>query len=356
MFEKLQEVQARYHELNSQLADPSVTSDPDAYQRLAKEHARLRKLVESYERFRAIDDEIAETRAMLDDDEEAIREMARDELAELSAEREALEGAIKEMLIPRDPLDEKNVILEVRAGTGGEEAALFAADLLRMYERYAQSRGWRVDLVDFNPTDHGGFREVIALIDGDDVYSRLKYEAGVHRVQRVPQTESQGRIHTSAVTVAVLPEADDVEFDLDMNDVRVDTYRSSGAGGQHVNKTESAVRLTHEPTGVVVQCQDETSQHKNKSKAIKMLKTRLLDREREAARSERAAERRDQVGSGDRSERIRTYNFPQSRITDHRIHFTTHQLDAVLEGDLDEVLEPVHAHFRAEALKEATAT
>ncbi len=351
MFAKLDEVQGRYRELNSMLADPSIASDPQRYQKLAKEHAHLQEIVDAYKRFREVEEEIAGNKSLLGEGDEELEALARAEIETLDAERDQLEERIKRLLIPKDPLDEKNILLEIRAGTGGDEAALFVGDLFRMYDRYAANRGWKVDVVEASETDTGGFKEIIALIEGDDVYSHLKYEAGTHRVQRVPATESQGRIHTSAVTVAILPEAEDVELDLDMNDVKVDTYRSSGPGGQSVNTTDSAIRLTHIPTGLVVTCQDEKSQHKNKAKAFKVLKTRLLEQKREAAHAERAAERREQVGSGDRSERIRTYNFPQSRITDHRIGFTTRRLEDVLGGNLDEVLDPLHAHFQAEKLK-----
>ena len=352
MFAKLDEVQGRYRELNSMLADPSVASDPQQYQKLAKEHAHLQEIVEAYARFREVEDEIADNKSLLSENEPELKEMARAEIAALEAEREELEERITRLLIPKDPLDEKNILIEVRAGTGGDEAALFSADLFRMYDRYAANQGWKVEIVEASETDTGGFKQIIALIEGDDVYSKLKYEAGTHRVQRVPETETQGRIHTSAVTVAILPEAEDVELDLDMNDLKIDTYRSSGPGGQSVNTTDSAIRITHEPTGLVVTCQDEKSQHKNRSKALKVLKTRLLEQKREAQHQERAAERREQVGSGDRSERIRTYNFPQSRITDHRIGYTTRRLDDVLNGNLDEMLVPVHEHFQAEKLKD----
>jgi peptide chain release factor 1 len=351
MFAKLEEVQARYRELNSMLADPGVASDPQQYQKLAKEHAHIQEIVEAYKRFREVEEEIESNKSLLSEDDDELKEMAKAEIATLDAEREELSTRMKRLLIPKDPLDEKNILIEVRAGAGGDEAALFVGDLFRMYDRYASNRGWKVDIVEASETDTGGFKEVIALIEGDDVYSMLKYEAGTHRVQRVPDTESQGRIHTSAVTVAILPEAEDVELDIDMNDVKVDTFRSSGPGGQSVNTTDSAIRLTYEPTGLVVTCQDEKSQHKNKAKAFKVLQTRLLEQKRNAAHEERAAERREQVGSGDRSERIRTYNFPQSRITDHRIGFNTRRLEDVLDGDLGEVLEPVHAHFQAEKLK-----
>ena len=352
MFEKLDEVEDRYEELNARLADPELTNDPAEYQSVAKEHAELKEVVEVYDRWREVEEELEENRVLRQDDDREIRQMAKGEIERLEAEREELEERIKSLLIPKDPLDEKDILLEIRAGTGGDEAALFASDLFRMYNRYAETHSWDIDIVESSMTDQGGFKEIIALIEGDDVYSHLKHEAGVHRVQRVPQTESKGRIHTSAVTVAVLPEAEDVEIDLNPADLEIESFKSSGPGGQSVNTTDSAIRITHKPTDTTVSCQDEKSQHKNKAKAMRVLKARLLENKREAQREERAEERLDQVGSGDRSERIRTYNFPQNRITDHRIGFTTHRLEDVLDGDIDEVIEPLRTHYHAEKLKE----
>ena len=351
MFEKLDEVKAKYDELGSQLGDPHIAANPREYQKIAKEHGRLQEIVESWERYKTVATEIEENELLAQDSDNEIRQMAKDELERLAAEHEELEERIKTLLVPPDPLDEKNIFLEIRAGTGGEEAALFAADLFRMYARYAEEQGWRVEIVSVNETDMGGFKEVVAEIDGDEVYSHLKYESGTHRVQRVPTTESQGRIHTSAVTVAILPEVDDVEVDVKESDLRIDVFRASGAGGQHVNRTESAVRITHLPTGLVVSCQDEKSQHKNKAKAMRVLKSRLFEQQQAAQLAEIAADRREQIGSGDRSERIRTYNFPQNRLTDHRIGLTLYNLDRIIEGDLDDVVEPLRTHYRAEALK-----
>lgn len=355
MFEKLKEVESRYEELNARLADPELSDNPEKYQKLAKEHAELEEVVELYNEYREVEEELEENRSLRQDDDDAIREMAREEIDRLEDEKEELEDKLKELLIPEDPLDEKDILLEIRAGTGGDEAALFAADLFRMYDRYAEQHGWDVDIVDVNATDKGGFKEIIALIEGDDVYSHLKREAGVHRVQRVPETESKGRIHTSAVTVAVLPEAEDVEVELNPADLDIGAFRSGGPGGQHANTTDSAIRIEHVPTGLVVTCQDEASQHKNKAKAMRVLKARLLEQKRQEQQQERAEERLEQVGSGDRSERIRTYNFPQNRVTDHRIEYTTHQLEKVLDGDVDELIQPLQTHFRAEALKRLEA-
>ncbi len=333
------------------LADAKVLANPKEMQKLARERAEILRLVETYRLYKRVSEEIQESRDLLLESDEEIRELAKSELQSLKERQAALEQEIKILLLPKDPRDEKNVFLEIRAGTGGEEAALFVADLFRMYAKYAEMSRWRVEVMSQNPTGLGGFKEIIALIEGKGVYSRLKYESGVHRVQRVPVTESSGRIHTSAVTVAVLPEADEVEIEINPNDLRIDVYRSSGPGGQSVNTTDSAVRITHIPTGMVVTCQDEKSQHKNKAKALTVLRARLLDQLLEERRSEISEERRSQVGSGDRSERVRTYNFPQNRVTDHRLSLTLHRLDSVLEGDLGELIDALNTHFQAEALK-----
>ncbi|HWP57248.1 MAG TPA: peptide chain release factor 1 [Candidatus Acidoferrales bacterium] len=353
MLEKLAEVERRYTELEALLSDPQVLGNQREYSKIAKERADLEEVVACYREWRKVEREIEENRQLLEESEESIRELAKEEIASLRARKEELEARLKYLLLPKDPNDARNVILEIRAGTGGEEAALFAAELFRMYSRYAEARGWRVEIMNSNPTGLGGFKEIIALIEGRGAYSRLKFEGGVHRVQRVPVTEASGRIHTSAVTVAVLPEADEVEVVIDPKDIRVDVYRSSGPGGQSVNTTDSAVRMTHIPTGLVVTCQDEKSQHKNRAKALKVLRARLLEKRQEEQRSEIAATRRLMVGSGDRSERIRTYNFPQGRVTDHRINFTLYKLDRVMEGELDEVLDALITHYQAEALKHA---
>lgn len=351
MLEKLEEVRQRYEELNARMADPELTSNPDEYKEVAKEHAKLGEVVEVYEQYQQVGEELEEARQIFEASEGEMREMARAELEQLEQRHEQLEDEIRELLIPEDPLDKKNILLEIRAGAGGDEAALFAADLFRMYTRYGEQQGWDIDIVDYNETDQGGFKEIIALIEGERVYSHLKHEGGVHRVQRVPDTETKGRIHTSTVTVAVLPEAEDVDVQVNKNDLEIESFRSSGPGGQHANVTDSAIRITHIPSGLVVTCQDEKSQHQNRLKAMKVLKARLLEHAKQQQQQKRAQKRRGQVGTGQRSEKIRTYNFPQSRITDHRIEFTTHRLETVLEGELDYLLEPLQDHFRAEALK-----
>jgi peptide chain release factor 1 len=350
MINKLEAIADRFREVEGLLADPQVIQDQARYRGLTKEHAELIEMVGIYNRFCRLGDEVAGSQELLRDADLDVREMARAEIAELEEERAALEQQLKVLLIPKDPNDTKNIILEVRAGTGGDEAALFAGNLFRMYTRYAERQGWKVELLSSAESEAGGFKEVIALVSGKGVYSRFKYESGTHRVQRVPETEAQGRIHTSACTVAVLPEAEDVDVDIDPTDLRIDLYRASGAGGQHVNKTESAVRITHIPTGVVVSCQDEKSQHKNKAKAMKVLKSRLLDSMQAEQRAQMAADRKSQVGSGDRSERIRTYNFPQGRCTDHRIGLTLYKLDGIMQGDLDELFDALVTYFQAEQL------
>ncbi len=350
MLNKLEEVADRFREVEGLLADPAVVKDQSRYRALTKEHAELVDVVNGYEKYCRVKDEIAGSQELLKDPDPEVREMAQAEVAELEAERTALEAQLKVMLLPKDPNDQRNVIIEVRAGTGGDEAALFAGDLFRMYCRYADRQGWKVELLSTAEAEVGGYKEVIALISGKGVFSRLKYESGTHRVQRVPETESQGRIHTSACTVAVLPEAEDVEVDIDPSDLRVDLFRASGAGGQHVNKTESAVRITHIPTGVVVSCQDEKSQHKNKAKAMKVLQSRLLDALQAEQSAKMAADRKSQVGSGDRSERIRTYNFPQGRCTDHRVGLTLYKLEAIMQGDLDEIIDTLTTHSQAELM------
>jgi peptide chain release factor 1 len=347
------EERARY--LEERLADPAIAGSPGEYAPIAKELASLRPTVEAATAYRAVLAEIDDARSMLDDDDDEVQEMARGELERLAAERDRLESALKLLLIPRDPNDEKNVILEIRAGTGGDEAGLFASDLFRMYSRFAERQGWKVESLSVSHGSSGGLKEVVASVSGDQVFNRLKHERGVHRVQRVPATEAQGRIHTSTVTVAVLPEAEEVDIQIEPGDLRVDVYRASGPGGQSVNTTDSAVRLTHIPTGVTVQCQDEKSQHKNKARAMKVLRSRLYEAEQERLDAERSSARRAQVGSGERSEKIRTYNFPQARVTDHRAGITLHKLEAVLEGDLDELVDSVHAILNARALEEGDA-
>jgi peptide chain release factor 1 len=351
MFGKIKEIEERFEQLERELARPEIIKDQSTYQKYSKEHSQLSPIIESFRKYLSIQKEIEENRSLLHDPDQEIKALAREEIDSLKSQLSQIEEQIRVLLLPRDPNDEKNIILEIRAGTGGEEAALFAADLLRCYLRYAELKRWKTDILNQNITGKGGFKEIIILIEGDDVYSRLKFESGVHRVQRVPETEAQGRIHTSAVTVAVLPEAEDVDIDINPEELRIDTFRSSGHGGQHVNVTDSAVRITHLPTGLVVTCQDEKSQHKNKSKAMKVLRSRLLDMQQEEQDSRISEERRNMVGSGDRSERIRTYNFPQGRVTDHRIGLTLYKLEEILQGQLDTIIDPLITHFQAEALK-----
>jgi len=352
MFKKLTEVESRFEEVNVQLQDPQVTQDQKRYRGLMKELSDLQPIVVAYRRYKSIQGQIEDCKAILESESDSdFRQLAKEDLVLLERDFEALEKELKQLLLPKDPNDDKNIILEIRAGAGGDEAALFADELFRAYGHYANRQGWRVDFLSTSDGNAGGFREVIASISGDKVYSKLKYESGVHRVQRVPKTETQGRIHTSTITVAVLPEADEVDVHIDANDLRIDVFRSGGAGGQSVNTTDSAVRVTHIPTNTVVICQDEKSQLKNKSKALKVLYARLLAAEEEKAIRNASEARLAQIGTGDRSERIRTYNFPQSRITDHRIGLTIHQLDAVMGGAFENIIDPVIAHFQAEQLK-----
>jgi peptide chain release factor 1 len=353
MFNKLKGVEDRFKELERLLSDPEVVQDRDAYQKYIREHAEISPIVNTFREYKQVDRELDDSLELMGDDDPDMKKMAGEEVDRLEKEKKRLTEELKILLIPKDPLDEKSVILEIRAGTGGDEAGLFAGDLFKMYQRYADTKGWKVEVMDHHTTGVGGLKEVIASVNGKGAYSRLKYESGTHRVQRVPTTETQGRIHTSAVTVAVLPEAEEVEVKIDNNELKVDVYRSSGPGGQSVNTTDSAVRITHLPTGLVVTCQDEKSQHKNKAKALKVLRSRLLDQMVREQNEERSQNRRSQVGSGDRSERIRTYNFPQGRVTDHRIGLTLYRLEAILQGDVDEVIDALVTHYQSEALQHA---
>ena len=346
--ERIDEAAAKSADLEMRLSDPELAKEPGAFQKLGKELGQLRPIVEAGARYRKLLSDIEGSREMLEEDDAEMAEMARAELEELEEQRSTLEAELVELLTPKDPLDEKNALLEIRAGTGGDEAALFAGDLFRMYGRYADGLGWKIEEMSRSEGAAGGFKEIIAMVNGDAVFSRLKWERGVHRVQRVPATEAQGRVHTSTVTVAVMPEAEEVDIDIDQNELRIDVMRAGGPGGQSVNTTDSAVRITHLPSGLVVQCQDEKSQHKNKAKAMKVLRARLLEQEQQKADAERASQRRSQVGTGERSEKIRTYNFPQTRVTDHRAGITLHKLDAVMEGDLGELLDGVAAAMTAQ--------
>ncbi len=349
---KLEAIEEKFEELSSKLSDPGIVSDPKNYAKLAKEHSELTEIVEAFREYKNTLKQIKENKELLEEEEdEEIRELAKEELKSLEKRLEELEEKLPLLLLPKDPNDEKNIILEIRAGAGGEEAALFAADLLRMYQRYAERQGWKFEILDANETGLGGFKEVIARIDGKGAYSRLKYESGVHRVQRVPVTESSGRIHTSTVTVAILPEVDEVEVEIKPEELKIETMRASGHGGQHVNKTESAVRITHIPTGIVVSCQNERSQHQNKATALKILRAKLYELAMREQMEKIQSERRSQVGTGERCEKIRTYNFPQNRVTDHRIGMTVYNLQEVLDGDLDEFIDALITHYRTEALK-----
>ncbi len=351
MFEKLDDLESRFDDLNARMGDAAIVSNTSLYQKIAKERSDLSPLVETYRRYKKIRKELNDNRKLLDENDEEIRRLTKEDNIRLEAEEKILEAELKVLLLPKDPNDRKNVFLEIRAGTGGDEAALFASDLFRMYSRYAETKGWKVEIMDSNPTGIGGFKEMIILVSGQNVFSHLKYEAGVHRVQRVPKTEQQGRIHTSAVTVVVIPEAEDVDIQINESDLETDVFRASGPGGQGVNTTDSAVRITHKPTGTVVVCRDERSQIKNKAKALKILKSRIVESEREKKEAADRVTRKSMVGTGDRSEKIRTYNFPQNRMTDHRIGLTLHQLDMILDGKLEETISALRTHYQTEALK-----
>jgi|TARA_R110000796_G_scaffold241303_2_gene362682 peptide chain release factor 1 len=351
LLNRLDIMQERFEELSAQLSDAEVISDQTRFRAYSKEYADLAATIECYAGWQKVQADLLEARSLLKDSDPDVREMAEDDADDCATRLAEIEERLNFLLLPKDPNDERNVFLEVRAGTGGDEAAIFAGDLFRMYSKYAERQGWRIEVLSENTGEHGGYKEVIARVEGQGVYARLKFESGAHRVQRVPETESQGRIHTSACTVAIMPEADEqAQIEINAGDLRVDTYRSSGAGGQHVNKTDSAIRLTHLPTGIVVECQEERSQHKNRAKAMSLLQARLDNRQREAQEKEMSDTRRSLVGSGDRSERIRTYNFPQGRLTDHRINLTLYSLDDVVQGNLDQVIEPLLREYQADQL------
>jgi peptide chain release factor 1 len=354
--EKLAEIERKYEELTAQLSDPQVLTEPARYQRVAKAHAELSEVVEKYRQWQDIAKSIRGARELLEESasDSEMKALAHDELTHLEKRREQVEQELKILMLPKDPNDEKNVVLEIRAGTGGDEATLFAQEIFRMYTRYAESQGWKVEVLSSSASGVGGLKEMIAVVEGQQVYSKLKYESGVHRVQRVPETEQQGRIHTSAITVAVLPEADEVEIGIDPKDIRIDTFCSSGPGGQSVNTTYSAVRITHLPTGMVVSCQDEKSQIKNRAKAMRVLRSRLYELKLQEQQKQITEERRSMVGTGDRSEKIRTYNFPQNRMTDHRIGLTLHQLDRVIDGKIDDIIEALITHYQTEKLKQVS--
>lgn len=357
MFEKLEQIETKYEELTAQLALPELLADRSRYQKTVKAHRGLQGIVEKYRELKGVEKSIRDTKSLLQGEQtdSELKALAHEELESLEQQKTKLEEEVKVLLLPKDPNDEKNVILEIRAGAGGDEASLFAQEIFRMYTRYGEGRGWRVDVLSSSTSSVGGLKEIIALIEGKNVYSQLKFESGVHRVQRVPQTEQQGRVHTSAITVAVLPEADEVEIDIDAKEIRIDTFCSSGPGGQSVNTTYSAVRITHLPTGIVVSCQDEKSQIKNRSKAMRVLRSRIYEKKLEEQQSQITEERRSQIGSGDRSEKIRTYNFPQDRVTDHRIGLTLHDLGKLMDGNLNPVIEALLTHYQTENLKQATA-
>jgi len=349
MLDKIEELERRFQELEALLSDPVTINNQPEFRKLSREHSDLSPLVAAYRRYRKVLEQIEENKEMLSDPE--MKAMAEEELNFLNDEKERLDGDIRLLLLPKDPNDSRNVILEIRAGTGGDESALFSGDLFKMYSRFAEKNRWKVEMLSCSESERGGYKEVIASIEGTDVFAKLKYESGTHRVQRVPETEAQGRIHTSACTVAIMAEAEDVDIDIRPDDLKIDVYRSSGAGGQHVNTTDSAVRITHLPTGTVVACQEERSQIKNRAKAMKVLKTRILDNIQQEQSSRMAADRKQQVGSGDRSERIRTYNFPQGRMTDHRIGLTLYKLDMIMQGEINEIVDALRQHYQMEALK-----
>ncbi|MBJ6801167.1 peptide chain release factor 1 [Geomonas propionica] len=351
MFDKIADLETRFGELESLLSDPEVLANQTEFRKLSKEHAGLTELIAAYREYKKVLADMEGNKELLKEPDQEMREMAQAELETLEERREQLESEIQVLLLPKDPNDDKSVVLEIRAGTGGDESALFAGDLFRMYSRFAETNRWKVEVISASESERGGFKEVIALVEGDGVFAKLKYESGTHRVQRVPETEAQGRIHTSACTVAVMPEAEDVDIDINPTDLKIDVYRSSGAGGQHVNTTDSAVRITHLPTGTVVACQEERSQIKNRAKAMKVLKSRILDNIVMEQNAKMAADRKSQVGSGDRSERIRTYNFPQGRMTDHRIGLTLYRLDSIMAGDISEIADSLRAHYQMEALQ-----
>jgi len=351
MIEKLKEIETRYQKITKQMSDPEVINNQDQYRKLAKEHSELEPVIEKARTYRELQDRIAEDREVLNGNDEELKELAKEEIDELQEGKLQLEEELKFMLLPKDPNDDKNVIVEIRAGTGGDEAAIFAADLYRMYSKYAERKGWQREVLSSNTIGIGGLKEIVFGLEGENVYGNMKFESGVHRVQRVPVTETSGRIHTSAATVAVLPEAQELDVQIEPNDLRIDTYRASGAGGQHVNKVESAIRITHLPTNLVVTCQDEKSQHKNKTKALRILRSRLMAKMQAEQEAKIAAQRKSMVSTGDRSAKIRTYNFPQGRVTDHRINLTLYKLDDIIAGDLDEIIDAVRVAHHTELLK-----
>lgn len=353
MITKLADLTDRFEEVSALLSDSETMSDRDRFTALSKEFAEIEPVVLCYQRVNKLNDDLEESSALLDDDDADLRELAEQEIAETKTQLEALNQQLQTLLLPKDPNDKSNVFLEIRAGTGGDEAAIFSGDLFRMYSKFAEAKGWRIEIMNERPGEHGGYKEIISRIEGNEVYSQLKFESGAHRVQRVPETESQGRVHTSACTVAIMPEVAEIDsIEIDKKDIREDTFRASGAGGQHVNKTDSAIRLTHLPTGTVVECQDERSQHKNRARALSLLQARLLDAAQSKQQTEQAENRRQLVGSGDRSERIRTYNFPQGRVTDHRINLTLYKLDEVIEGNLDALVQPLVQEHQADQLQQ----